>query len=59
MGLSQGIAAIGLLLGGGGALASAVVGMANSTMSTDLGYSLATTGVIAIIVGAIMMKLQS
>jgi len=55
MGIEQGLIGIGLLLGGGGTLASAVVGLASS-MDSGFGFTLATGGVVSMIIGYIMVK---
>jgi len=56
MGIEQGLIGIGLLLGGGGTLASAVVGLASSSMDSGFGFTLATGGVVSMIIGYIMVK---
>jgi len=56
MSIVQVLVGVGLLLGGGSIFAYAVIGMANSTMNGELGSGLAFSGVVAIILGFVLVK---
>ena len=47
---------IGLLLGGGTIFVVAVLGIVNNNITGDEGVTLAMFGIVAIILGAIMVK---
>jgi len=55
MGILQGLVGIGMALGGGSLLAYAVVQMANNSITGEFGVGLATSGVIGIILGIILL----
>lgn len=56
MGIIQGLSGVGVLFGGAIMLVSAVIQLANSSISSELGFGLATSGVIGIILGAILLQ---
>ena len=56
MGIIQGLGGVSMLFGGAIMLASAIIQIANGSIPGGLGIGLAFSGVVAIILGAILWK---